>query len=95
MEALSLGVPVVCHDACGMGVAVDGRCGIKVPLRDPATSVRGFADALAQLAAQPALLRALSKGALDRARELDWDSNVEAIAAVYARIAAVAAGGWR
>ena len=95
MEALSLGVPVVCHDACGMGVAVNERCGMKVPLRDPATSVRGFADALAQLAARPALLHALSEGALERARGLDWDRNVEAIAAVYAQVAAVAAGGRR
>jgi glycosyltransferase involved in cell wall biosynthesis len=87
-EALSLGVPVVCHDACGMGVAVTEACGIKVVLRDPDTSVRGFAAAIAKLAADPRELRRLSEGALTRARELDWDRAAREMAEVYTRVAA-------
>ena len=46
MEALALGLPVICHDACGMGVAVNERCGIKVPMISPGLSQGGFAAAI-------------------------------------------------
>ena len=42
MAALGRGLPVVCPDACGMRIAVDNRCGIKVPLINPNTSIKGF-----------------------------------------------------
>jgi glycosyltransferase involved in cell wall biosynthesis len=86
-EALSLGVPVVCHDACGMGLAVTDRCGIKVPLRDPRTSAEGFAAALTRLAADPLELHRLSEGALERAHELHWDHVARRIADVYLAVA--------
>ena len=49
LEALARGLPVVCHDACGMRIAVDDRCGIKVPLIDPNTSIKGFSRAIGLL----------------------------------------------
>ena len=76
VEALCLGMPVVCHDACGMGIAVDERCGLKIPLANPAASARGFAAALARLHDDTGLLPRLSQGAMSRARELDWDTKV-------------------
>ena len=88
MEALASGLPVLCHDACGMGVAVDARCGIKVPLRDPATSIDGFAAALNALLDQPARVRTLSAGALQRAGELSWQRKGREIAAALDRIVA-------
>lgn len=86
VEALSMGMPVICHDACGMGIAVDHRCGIKIPLTDPETSARGFREALQRLFNEPGLLDSLSIGALARSRELDWDSKVETFATAYDQI---------
>ncbi|MFA9478266.1 glycosyltransferase family 4 protein [Phycisphaerales bacterium AB-hyl4] len=86
IEALSLGVPVLCHDACGMGAAVDARCGGKVALRDADTSVQGFARWVGRLARDPAELQQLSRGALARADELSWDRKVEQIVAGYATL---------
>ena len=88
LEALSLGLPVICHDACGMGVAVTDRCGIKVPMRDPATSVAGFAAAIRQLARDAGTVGELSTGALLRAEELSWDRKARQIADTYERVAA-------
>jgi glycosyltransferase involved in cell wall biosynthesis len=85
LEALSLGVPVVCHNACGMGAAVDEGCGIKIAMRDPAASMAGFADALRRCREEPELVQRLSDGALRRARELTWDHLAERIAVVYSR----------
>ena len=83
LEALSLGLPVICHDACGMGIAVDATCGIKVTLRDPSTSVSGFSEALRTLLNKPEMFEMLSAGALKRAAELSWESKISAFLHAY------------
>jgi len=83
VEALALGMPVLCHDACGMGIAVDERCGLKVPLLDPETSTAGFQAAIRRLLTEPELLPTLSAGAYQRAAELSWESKVEAFSQAY------------
>jgi len=90
LEALSLGVPIVCHDACGMGIAVTDDCGIRIPLRDSAASFAGFADAITRLAASPAELVRLSQGALRRADDLSWDGKVDQMLQVYDQVLAAA-----
>jgi glycosyltransferase involved in cell wall biosynthesis len=86
MEALSLGLPVICHDACGMGVAVNNSCGIKIPMTSPAQSIEGFASAIQTLIDEPARINQLSQGALKRADELSWDRKVQEIAQVFDRV---------
>lgn len=83
LEALGLGLPVVCHDACGMGAAIDHRCGLKIPLKDPAVSIEGFASALRRLMVEPGLVSRLSAGAGIRASELSWESKIAIISAEY------------
>jgi glycosyltransferase involved in cell wall biosynthesis len=95
LEALALGLPVICHDACGMREAITDRCGIKLPLRTPESSIRGFAGAIRALAQGGVFLERRSAGAIARARELSWDAKAEAMAARYARIAGAADGGDR
>jgi glycosyltransferase involved in cell wall biosynthesis len=87
LEALSRGLPVLCHDACGMGVVVDDTCGIKIRLRGPKASARGFANAIARLRDESGLLERLSAGALRRAVDFTWDQKAEEIARVYRRVA--------
>jgi glycosyltransferase involved in cell wall biosynthesis len=84
LEALSSGMPVICHDACGMGVAVDESCGIKVPLVEPEASVAGFRSAIKRMLVQPDLLEGLSRGALARSVELSWSRKIEHYLAAYA-----------
>jgi glycosyltransferase involved in cell wall biosynthesis len=93
LEALSLGLPVGCHDACGMGTAVTADCGVKVPLRDPRTSVDGFRAAIRRLASDALEFGRLSEGALRRAEQLSWDAKVREIANTYDRV--IATGGER
>jgi glycosyltransferase involved in cell wall biosynthesis len=83
LEALSMGLPVICHDACGMGTAVTSACGIKVPLEEPGRSVEGFREAIDTLLVNPHLLQELSRGALARAAELTWDSKIQRIDRAY------------
>lgn len=86
LEALSLGLPVLCHDACGMGFIVTDNCGIKIPMRSPAQSIEGYANAFRRLHANPAELSRLSSGALQRSSELSWDYAAEQIALGYERV---------
>jgi glycosyltransferase involved in cell wall biosynthesis len=83
LEALSLGLPVVCHDTCGMAIAIDQQSGIKIPLVDPKTSIKGFSQAIRQLANDQELYRRLSEGAIERARRLSWDEKVRTFSDAY------------
>ncbi len=82
-EALSHAIPVICHDSCGMGLMVNDNCGIKIPLKDPRTSVAGFVDAIRRLATTPGEIERLSRGALDRAGQITWDRNARLMAEAY------------
>lgn len=84
LEALGWGLPVICHDACGMGIAVDDTCGIKVPFENPEVSIYGFARALDRILLNPGLVSELSEGALKRASVLSWDVKVKKMADAYA-----------
>ena len=83
LEALSMGMPVICHDACGMAVAVTSACGIKVPMIDPQASAEGFAAALERLGLDRGLLPALSAGAIQRAQGLSWKNKISEILTAY------------
>lgn len=86
LEALGSGMPVICHDACGMAVAVNASCGIKVPFENPARSIVGFRDAILSLLQKPDLVRQFSEGALYRAAELSWDAKVKEISEAYMQV---------
>lgn len=86
LEAIALGLPVLCHDACGMAIAVDEHTGIKVPLVNLQTSIDGFAAAIAKLIDQPAEVQRLAEGAARRAAQLTWDAKVEQMHRAYDQI---------
>lgn len=84
LEALSLGLPVICHDACGMGTVIDAACGIKVKMASPSVSIKGFSDAISTIVSNPELVEKLSDGALNRARVLSWRQKAHTISDAYA-----------
>ena len=92
MEALSTCLPVICHDAFGMGIAINDDCGIKVPLISPADSIRGFHDAMTRLVSDKKLLEALRTGAFNRSLEITWDKMAETIANDYLAVIAKSPG---
>ncbi len=87
LEALSCGVPVICHDAFGMTTAIDDKSGIKIPLSSPNISIDGFKNAILHLINHPEELQRLKEGAINRAKELSWDSMTKKIAEDYNSIA--------
>ncbi|HBG04814.1 MAG: hypothetical protein A2075_11555 [Geobacteraceae bacterium GWC2_58_44] len=85
LEALGWGMPVICHDACGMALAIEESCGIKIPFVDPKRSIEGFRDAIERLLRNPELVGRLSEGALRRASALSWEAKVKEFAEAYGK----------
>ncbi|NTU69743.1 glycosyltransferase family 4 protein, partial [bacterium] len=86
LEALSLGLPVICHNACGMGEVVNDKCGIKIPLINRDESIKDFINAILLLKNNPEELRRKSDGAYERAQELSWGEKVKEISQTYLRV---------
>lgn len=76
MEALSSGMPVICHDAYGMAAAITTDCGIKVPMTGVRDSIRGFRDAIQSLVDNPSRVKQLSEGAALRAQAFTWEKKI-------------------
>lgn len=83
LEALGLGLPVICHASGGMDIAVDDTCGIKVPYISPTESIVGFQNAIYQFVTNRDLLPKLSAGAIARANQLSWAKKVQTISGIY------------
>ena len=82
-EAISAGLPVVCHDMRGFGVIVDDEIGRKVQPKDPEASAQEFAKIIADLDTARDTLRQLSAGCIDRQREISWEANARKMVKEY------------
>ena len=90
VEAAACGTPTVASDAPGLRESVrDGETGLLVPHGD----VGALADALARIAADPALRDRLGAGAVAFASGLSWDASADAVEALLARVASGRADG--
>lgn len=89
LEALSSGLPVVCLDAGGPAVLVDAACGYKVRAGEPRQVVEDLGRALAALAGDPRLTRAMGDAALRRAWEhFSWSRQVSRMEQLYLSVCA-------
>ena len=83
-ESLACGVPVIVSDHPGMGDLVrKARCGLIVPERDPAA----LAQAVAEIAADPARILALGRAARDEAlARFSWDARAIELLRMFDRL---------
>lgn len=86
VEALAMGLPIVCLDHCGFAGVVDSSCGIKVPVTHPAETIAGLSQALQRLAEDEALRSRLAHGAIQRAHDFAWDKKAEVVDKLYRRV---------
>ena len=83
IEALSLGLPVICHDTCGFGTLINNSCGIKVPVVSPSYSIKAFRGAIVRLFNDRVFLNELSLNALSMRRAITWDQKAFQVANMY------------
>jgi len=79
IEALSAGLPVLCLNIGGPGVIVDNSCGIKIDVKNKSYNeiVQELGMQMIKLYENRELLRKLSKGAVERAKNLLLRNNVK------------------
>ena len=75
-----MGIPVICHDTCGMGVVINEMNGFKIPYIDSATSVEFIVDLLQKIVSSPDILNKRYETIWSTTNELTWDNKVHRIA---------------
>ncbi len=83
IEAISLGLPIVCLDHCGVADLVTGTCGIKISTRSIRQIESDIAEALTVLYRDEPLRYRLAKGAIERSLQYSWQSKMPALEEVY------------
>ena len=83
LEALSVGLPIICLDHLGFSEVVNEKCGIKIPLESPISCTSKISNALELLEKDEMYRRKLSIGAFKRSQEYDWDSKIKKINKIY------------
>lgn len=87
LEALSNGLPVLCHDACGHGDIVESTCGIKIPMISFDQSVKQFAEKLRFLYKNQEKLLEFSKGAKESVLKHSWEHKAGEMVKIYSMVA--------
>lgn len=83
VEALALGLPIICFDHCGFSEVVDETCGIKISVTTPSETVAAMARAIEQLAQDENKRQSLAWGALQRARKYSWEEKARVVDGIY------------
>ena len=86
LEALSLGVPVICLDWGGPGMIVDETCGYKVAPANHEETVVGLAAAIGALAEAKRAGQDFSVAAVARATTFHWADMARKIEGVYDKV---------
>jgi len=86
LEAISNGLPVICHDVSGMALAVSDNCGIKIPLVSYNLSIKLFAEATTKLINNKDMLDTKTLASFRRAEELSWKKKAQIIANDYIEV---------
>ena len=87
-EAIAVGLPVICHRACGFADIVDESCGILIEASSPRHSVAAFAGAIAALARDAKLYQSLCDGASRRVEGISVQRRATQMLEVYERVLA-------
>lgn len=83
VEALALGLPIICLDHCGFAEVVDETCGIKIPVTTSSEAIAAMARAIEQLAHDENKRQSLARGALQRARQYSWEEKARVVDRIY------------
>lgn len=87
LEAMALGVPVVCLDFGGPAAVIDKSCGFKVEIGSQQATVEALAKALIQLKTDEQLKLQLAEGAIKKVQlEMLWSSKSRFCRQVYSTL---------
>jgi len=83
LEGISLGLPVICLDHCGLADLITNECGIKIPVHSMRQIESDIAKALMALYSDDGLRYRLAQGAITRSLQYSWQSKMTALDGIY------------
>lgn len=87
LEAMSIGLPVICLDWAGPGEMVDVTSGIKVAVNSPEQTIHELNTAFIRLRDQPGIAASLAAAAIERARSrFTWNAKEKILRTTYERL---------
>jgi len=86
LEALAAGAPIIGLDHQGAADIMTDRCAVRIDASSPAAAIAGFSAAITRLANDADVLRSLSAGAIERAKDYDWDRQWARLQPIYQRV---------
>lgn len=86
LEAITVGLPILCFNTCGFGPIVKDFAGITVELSNPYKSVQDFAHELSLLYQNRAVLNDISTRMLEKRQELTWEAKAKKLVRHYEEI---------
>lgn len=76
MEAMTIGVPVVCLDWAGMSITTDDSCAIRLPVTTPEQMPKDMATAIIKLIENPELRNRMGSAGRKRIKEkFNWEEK--------------------
>ena len=76
MEAMAIGLPVVCLDWAGMAITTDDDCAIRLPVTNPEQMPKDMAAAIIKLIENPELRRQMGEAGRRRIKEIfNWEAK--------------------
>ena len=85
-EAIATCLPVICYNACGMGVVVDETIGYKIPIGSEQDGIKGFVDILNHIDDNRKELEIKSSGCIKKQLDLSWDAKINRVVDIYKNI---------
>lgn len=76
MEAMAIGLPVICLDWAGMSIITDDNCAIRLSVTDPEQMPIDMATAIIKLSENPQLRKLMGEAGRKRIKEVfNWDAK--------------------
>ncbi len=80
LEALSMGIPVDCHNVCGIASIVNDKNGFKIPYKNFTSSIESISELILKIQNNPDILNERFERIWKTTNDLTLDSKVEKIA---------------
>lgn len=76
MEAMVIGLPVICLDWAGMSIITDDNCAIRLPVTNPEQMPKDMAEAIIKLAKNPELRKQMGENGRKRIQTVfNWETK--------------------
>lgn len=86
LEAISVGLPVLCHNLSGFGPLIREFGGWTIEASTPEKSVLDFANIIEFLHNNPEEIRKKSQECLRHRKELSWESKAKKVVSIYQEV---------